>query len=442
MGPLGRGWPQRSLAQAIAAGIAVMVVMAAGPAFAQSDADRIAELERKLEQSLKLIQQLSEEVRALKGEMATQKEAPARASPGGSPGPAPGQPPAAAAASEPPSSTPSALEQLVDTLGLHAFADVGATLSKNTDQTGFNVGSLDLYFVPNLGNRVKALFELLFELDSTGDLAVDLERAQIGYTFSDALTLWGGRFHSPYGYWNTAFHHGAQVQTSIRRPRFIDFEDKGGVLPSHSVGVLTTGAIPAWSGKLSYDLYFANSSRIEDGTLKVNTIGLKPFEPTGGINVAFSPTTLVDGLKVGLHGMTAGIRDDATPQNKTRMNTVGAYAVYDADNWELIAEYYRFFDEDVSGGTGYHGSWAAYVQLARAFGRWIPFVRWEKGDFSQDDLYFLAQDSGRPYERWAGGLRFDVTPSAALKLEFDYTTYSLDGSPDTYELLVQYAIRF
>jgi hypothetical protein len=422
--------------------VALVAVMAASPAFAQSDADRIAELERKLEQSLKLIQQLSEELRALKGEIAAQKPAPAPASPGGSPGQAASEPAARTTAIEPAPSTPSTLEQLVDTLGLHAFADIGATLSKNTDQTGFNVGSLDLYFVPNLGNRVKALFELLFELDSGGDLAVDLERAQIGYTFSDAATLWGGRFHSPYGYWNTAFHHGAQVQTAIRRPKFIDFEDKGGVLPSHSVGVLTTGAIPAWSGKLSYDLYFANSSRISDGTLGINTIGLKPFEPTGGVNVGFSPTWLVEGLKVGLHGMTAGIRDDATPENRTRMNTVGAYAVYDANNWELIAEYYRFFDEDRSGGTGYHDSWAAFVQLARAFGRWIPFVRWEKGDFSQDDNYFLAQDSGRPYERWAAGLRFDLTASAALKLEFDYTTFSVTESSDTYELLVQYAIRF
>ena len=97
---------------------------------------------------------------------------------------------------------------------------------------------------------------------------------------------------------------------------------------------------------------------------------------------------------------------------------------------------------DSLGGTGYHDSWAAFVQLARAFGRWIPFVRWEKGDFSQDDNYFLAQDSGRPYERWAAGLRFDLTASAALKLEFDYTTFSVTESSDTYELLVQYAIRF
>src|SRR5262249_15251991 len=276
--------------------------------------------------------QLSEELRQLKGEVATQRQAPAPASPGGSPGQAAGESPARTAAMEHQSSLPASLQPLVDTLRLHAFADAGATLSKNTDQTGFNVGSLDLYFVPNLGYHVKALFELLFELGSTGDLAVDLERAQIGYTFADAVTIWGGRFHSPYGYWNTAFHHGAHMQTSVRRPKFIDFEDKGGVLPAHSVGLWLTGAVPAWSGKLSYDVYFANSSRISDGALEVNNVGLKPFEVTAGMNVGFSPTSLVEGLKFGVHGMTAGIRDDADPQNHTRMNFAGAYAVYDTDN--------------------------------------------------------------------------------------------------------------
>jgi len=208
----------------------VVVSLASGAALAQSDADRITELERKLEQSLKMIQQLSEELRQLKGEIATQNQAPAPAG-GSSAGQAAGESPAPTSPTPtPPTRTagmehqgpaPSALEQIVDTLGLHAFADVGATVGKNTDQTGFNVGSLDLYFAPNLGDRVKALFELLFELDSTGDLAVDLERAQIGYTFADAATLWAGRFHSPYGYWNTAFHHGAHMQTSVRRPKFI-----------------------------------------------------------------------------------------------------------------------------------------------------------------------------------------------------------------------------
>ena len=77
-----------------------------------------------------------------------------------------------------------------------------------------------------------------------------MERAQLGYSFSDALTFWVGRFHTPYGYWNTAFHHGAQIQTSVTRPLFIDFEDKGGILRAHSLGLLAHGRVPAGPGKL------------------------------------------------------------------------------------------------------------------------------------------------------------------------------------------------
>jgi len=134
-----------------------------------------------------------------------------------------------------------------DGVPLHGFADAGfAAHSRNSsDPKGFNVGSLDFYLTPQFDNNIKGLVEIIFETTSTGEVATDLERLQMGYTFSDNATLWGGRFHTPYGYWNTGFHHGAQIQTAILRPRFLDFEDKGGILPAHMVGLWLGGAILA-----------------------------------------------------------------------------------------------------------------------------------------------------------------------------------------------------
>jgi len=64
------------------------------------------------------------------------------------------------------------------------------------------------YLAPKLGDRVVSLAELIFETGPDGHVGTDLERFQIGYQFNDQATVWVGRFHTPYGYVNTALHHG------------------------------------------------------------------------------------------------------------------------------------------------------------------------------------------------------------------------------------------
>ena len=39
------------------------------------------------------------------------------------------------------------------------------------------------------------------------------------------------------GYWNNAFHHGRWLQITVDRPEILKFEDEGGLLPVHLVGV-------------------------------------------------------------------------------------------------------------------------------------------------------------------------------------------------------------
>jgi hypothetical protein len=85
---------------------------------------------------------------------------------------------------------------------------------------------------------------------------------QIGYTLNESATVWGGRIHTPYGYWNTSFHHGAQMQTSVLRPRYLDFEDKGGIWPAHIVGLWATVKTKVGTGKITYDAYAGNGSKL------------------------------------------------------------------------------------------------------------------------------------------------------------------------------------
>jgi hypothetical protein len=319
----------------------------------------------------------------------------------------------------------------------------------NGRKAGFTLGNLDLYMTPAFGDRVRSIVELVFEYGPEGGgVATDLERLQFGYTFSDALTLWAGRFHTPYGYWNAAFHHGQQIQTAATRPRFVEFEDRGGILPAHGVGLLASGGARAGAGRLQYDAYVANGDSIQDGVLDLNPSGDDNGDKLVGGNVRYSFSGSLTGLTLGLHALRQSVSAYAANGaglGGTRVNMFGGFAVYDQNNWEVIAEYYRFRDRDLSFGSGNHGSWAGFAQAGYAVGGgWTGYLRGERAALDQSDTYFARQDSGRSYSRAVVGLRYDLNPSAALKLELDRIREAeTDGS--TFRgngARVQFAVRF
>ncbi len=412
---------------------------------ATNDSDRIVVLEQKLDQSLQLIRQLSARVQDLEAQAAH------------------GAPPAAAqtgaAAATPPDTAQrlTKVEQTVNQmaasagqhaeegLATHGFADVGignhnAEFSK---YQGADVGELDFFLTPRLGSRTRALFELNFEVGSDGTVGVDLERAQIGYQFADSATVWLGRFHTPYGYYNTAFHHGQQIATSLRRPRFIDFEDHGGIMPAHTVGAWLTGSERVGEQRVTYDVYIGNSQRITGGALDMNNAGNTHGSTIVGGNLGLLLSGALDGLKVGVDAFQTRIEDeDQAPAYVTQVRSFGAYAAYDTDRWEDIAEFHVFSNQDLTGHTGTHRSDAGFVQIGYRAGRYTPYARYERGAFQQSDRFFAAQTNGSSYYREALGLRFDVDLVSALKLELAETrlTDRVIGSYD--EALLQYAIRF
>jgi hypothetical protein len=322
-------------------------------------------------------------------------------------------------------------------LAVHGFADVDAAWSTKNDPQrlrGFTGGTLDLYLTPQFGDRVKSLVELAVEYDDTGVVGIDMERLQIGYTLSDALTLWAGRFHTPIGLWNTSFHHGANLQTSIYRPRFVDFEDKGGIIAAHSVGLWASGRTSVTGGKVSYDAYVANGSSIRDRTLDFNAFTDDNSNKLVGVNVGFSPTGVLSGLKVGVHGFSSrvdAVSDSHDVMNQTQLRMLGGYFGYDADDWEVIGEFYGFRNSDVATGM-HHSSNAWFTQVGKTFGQYTPFVRYERAALDPGDNYFANQESGRSYRRASVGVRYAIDPRSSFKVELGHThenaTSLIDGA--------------
>jgi hypothetical protein len=333
-------------------------------------------------------------------------------------------------------------------LPIHGFMDVGfASNSKGTSANpmGFYVGALSFYLAPHFGDKVKALVEPNFEVTRDGAISTDLERLQIGYTFSDNATAWAGRFHTPYGYWNTAFHHGAQIQTSVLRPRFLDFEDKGGILPAHMIGLWGEGKFKVGDSKLTYDVFAGNGPKIVKSILDINQAGDNNHQAMVGFNLGYEFSGSLDGLRLAVHSLRGDVDDDAIPSNKTQLNIVGGSAVYLSDTWEVMSEYYRFNDKDKSGGTGTHKSWADYLQIGKSFNNLTPYVRVERTVLDQLDNYFSMQDSGQSYARQALGLRYNLNPKAALKFELLNSSFKAESGRTALgyrSVFVQYAIGF
>lgn len=410
-------------------------LLTALPARAEDLADRVKVLEARLAASLQTIERLSARV----NELERQRSVPAA--------PASAAGPVAAAASAPPSGDEQAraltalaasVNQISEGLSkrdtegglpLHGFADVGAGWSSSQDPRrlrGFNAGSLDIYLTPQLGDRIKALFEVVFEHLPGEDTTVDVERLQIGYTVSDSLTLWMGRFHNPIGLWNTLYHHGANLQTSIARPRFIDFEDKGGIVPTHSTGIWASGKTATSIGRVTYDLYMGNGPTIRNRGLDINPVSDDTDNKLLGLNLGLHPNGASRGWALGVHalGSTVNARSTAgTVMSTTRLRMAGAYAEFDSETWNVLGEYYNQRNRDVSTALS-HSNNLWFVQASRNYGSLTPYLRFERANLDPADDYFRSLLIGRAYRRVLVGLRYDLDTRSAIKTEFSDTRES------------------
>jgi len=137
------------------------------------------------------------------------------------------------------------------------------------------------------------------------------------------------------------FHHGAQLQTGIKRPKFLEFEDAGGILPAHTVGMWLSGRQRLSLGKLGYDVYAGNGPSIQTtdptvpntGVLDPGIQGAFSRSVTVGGNLSLSVSPLDDALTFGVHGLTTEVKDTAALSNVTRVIVLGAWATYLTDKW-------------------------------------------------------------------------------------------------------------
>ena len=137
-------------------------------------------------------------------------------------------------------------------LRIMGFGDVNFYSTKDGDgekESGFRNGQFVLHFVSQLSSRFSFFAELALTAKSS-EYRVDVERMIIKYDHNDYLKLGFGRFHTAISWWNTAYHHGAWLQTTIDRPLAVRFGSQ--FVPIHFVGIVAEGAIPSGGVGLGY----------------------------------------------------------------------------------------------------------------------------------------------------------------------------------------------
>jgi hypothetical protein len=309
------------------------------------------------------------------------------------------------------------LEQHYPSLQIRGFGDVdfAATDQKGTN-SGFTLGQLDLHLASALSRKITYFGEITFNALPTG-YGVEVERSIIRYDYNDYFKLSFGRFHTPIGYWNTAYHHGAWLQTTITRPEIVRIG--GTFIPVHFVGLLAEGNIPSGGAGLSYSFGVGNGR----GTIisRPGDAGDNNDNRAWVANIYSRPRRFY-GLELG----ASAYRDKITlPDGRNfREWITSAHVVWSKENPEFIAEFANVNHRGVLTNLSTN-SQGFYVQMAYRL-PWFektlkPYYRYEYIHTPLSEQVFTNQDLTGSIL----GARYDISSFAAFKAEYRYTKHQI-----------------
>jgi hypothetical protein len=251
----------------------------------------------------------------------------------------------------------------------------------------------------------------------------EFERLQVGIEASDNTTVWLGRYHQSTSVWNIFYHHGQYLQTSITRPRIEEWEDEGGLLPHHIIGVLfesqralgTTAAL-----RTSASLGVAPT---------LNGAQLVPFDPFGGhstdnrLHSAIRLEWLPDAVGEDTLGVVASHSDvrsgapGAAADDETSYQTYGAFFSVSTGRARTLGAYYDLrlsTDLPVLQHKEQHAAWYLQVDYS-ASTQYTLFAREERSPVFKH--LATARQLPGSQSRSVGGLRWQLSARNALSAE-------------------------
>ncbi|RMD86317.1 MAG: hypothetical protein D6808_03660 [Candidatus Dadabacteria bacterium] len=309
-------------------------------------------------------------------------------------------------------------------LDLHGFGHVQYDVEQvNLDGPGgkdtsnnFANGGVDLFITSQLSDRFSFLNETVFEFTDEGESTLDVERLLLKFSQSEQFNLAAGRGHTALGYWNQRFHHGTWLQTTTDRPIIYLFEDDGGILPVHFVGLEASGALA--DGQLAYTANVANGrGKITDEVqLTTDANNSKMVS----LMLTYQPEAVED-FGVGANIVWDRIPSDpATPGRASQIDELiyGFHIYYTGYPWELIGEIQFVNHDDDAAGTFDH--YGAYAQIAYSIDSWKPYYRYDRLSIESGDPFFTGLPGVEDSDQHTVGIRWDLEAYVALKFEYRF----------------------
>lgn len=320
-------------------------------------------------------------------------------------------------------------------LRIRGFGDVnlhGSDLKGTT--TSFSLGQLNLFVTSDVSEKFRLLSEIVFEAGPDNVVGVDVERLLLQYSHNDYFNLSVGRFHTAIGYYNTAYHHSTWLQTTTGRPFLFQFEDGGGILPIHNVGVSVSGRIP--SGRLGLNYVAEVGNGRASRSPQVEAVQNVVDENNGkAVNFAlFAKPEAVRGLQVGFSAYHDGLQ----PANYPRISELilAAHAIIERPKFEWLNEA-LVIRHAPQGLTHVYDTPGFYTQFSKAFGPYRPYFRYQYVNASDSEPMF--PDVGLQHGP-SVGLRYDASEAVAVKLQYDYTAYRHQQAANS--LALQFGFTF
>lgn len=310
-------------------------------------------------------------------------------------------------------------------LSIRGFGDMHNRLTDQPSQhDAFSFGQVDFFLTSRLSESLSVLGEMAFESTERNESSFEIERFHIKYSFSDYFEIALGRYHTSIGYYNTAYHHGTWFQTATGRPYLFKFEDNGGFLPIHNVGLTADGLIPSGGLGLRYVVEVGNGRNYSPNQEPVQTAS--DNNKTKAVNLALiARPEALPALELGI----SAYRDRLTTVGLPRIDQYifSAHVVYKTQGFEWLNEGVWLRNRPVDTRTTFTTS-AYYSQIARQFGKYRPYFRYQYIDFAAGDPLFLLRHEQGLWRGPSFGLRYDFAKYAALKIQYD-RIYEFSGDP-------------
>jgi len=273
---------------------------------------------------------------------------------------------------------------------------------------------------------IKLLAEYL-----ANDVKSQFGRLQVGFALSPSHNIWLGRTDNPANYWRDQYHHGGWLQPTITRPGIAEFEVAGGIIPSHTTGIMLEGGSALLNNQnFGYIITAGYGPQLDQDGLQVPDLSL-PNRGTHNASYAFRSFYKFDaaahGNEIGFTGALSHIAAKQQTFTEVEQWLAGAYI-----NWHIGDLTISDTMDDAGNEIADDHFHNAYIQGVYALTtQWNIYARAEDTSGIGDSTY-LVNFPKFIRKRNMAGINYNLTRNQTIKLEIDRSE-RLSG--DTYNQL-------